>query len=63
MHPKSEDFREFLSFVESVREASRMLLKRIGMPESAFRMSGKVRRCVSEGIQFARKKSSKNSNF
>ena len=46
MHPENEDFREFFSFVESVRGASRRLLERIGMLESASRMFGKVRSCV-----------------
>ena len=55
MHPENEDFREFSRFVESVRGSSGKLLERIEMPEDAFRMLKKVRRCVSEGIDFCEK--------
>ena len=59
MHPENEDFREFSKFVESVRGSSGKLLERIEMPEDAFRMLKKVRRCVSEGIDFCEKISKK----
>ena len=52
MHEKHEDFRDFSRFVERVRGSSGKLLERIKMPEDAFRMLKKVRRCVSEGIDF-----------
>ena len=55
MHPEHEDFREFLSFIENVRRASRRLLERIGMLESGFRMSRKIVDVFSEGIHFVRK--------
>ena len=44
--PKSEDFREFSRFVESVRGPSRKVLERIGMLENAPRMCRKVHRYV-----------------
>ena len=53
MYFKNEDFREFSRFVESVRGSSRQLLERIELLENAFGISGKVRRCVSEGIRLA----------
>ena len=62
MHLENEDFREFLSFIENVRGASRRLLERIGMLESGCRMFRKVVDVFSEGIQFARK-NLKNSDF
>ena len=62
MHSKSEDFREFSSFVEGVRGAFIRLLECIQMIESDSRMSMKVRKCVSEAMYFARK-SRKNCDF
>ena len=55
MHPKNEDFLEFLSFIESVRGASKRLLKSNDTLESPFRMVGKDLGCVLKGSRFARK--------
>ena len=62
MHPKNEDFREILNFVEGDRGAPRRLLERIGTLESGFRMSRKLVDVFLEGIQVAIT-NPKNSDF
>ena len=62
MHPKSEDFREFSIFVESLRGVSRRLLERLGRLYQAPRMSGRFVDVSETGLDL-REKSQKGRDF